>query len=100
MNRPTIDDNTAKTPEERKELLAAALARAARSGWRIETQGEFQVVVVKGRRVNHVLHLLIALFTVGLWVLVWLIIAITGGEERYLIQVDAFGRIIRTKVGS
>ena len=98
MDGPTSGDNSLKSAEERKNLLAAALARMARAGWRIESLGEFQAVVVKGRRVNHILHLLIAIFTIGLWVLVWLVLAVSGGEQRYLVQVDALGEISRIQM--
>ena len=32
------------------------------------------------------LHLLISVFTLGLWVIVWLLVAITGGERRKTIR--------------
>ena len=58
-----------------------------------ESRGEYQAVLVHGRRVNHILHLLLSLFTAGLWLVIWLILAVTGGEERVLVQVDERCRI-------
>ncbi len=49
--------------------------------------------LVHGRPVNHILHLLLSVFTVGLWLVVWLILTVTGGEERVLVQVDERCRI-------
>jgi hypothetical protein len=37
-------------------------------------------VVVTGKPVNHVLHLLLSLFLCAMWVPVWLIMAAVGGE--------------------
>ncbi len=34
----------------------------------------------------------------GLWLLVWVLLAVTGGEKRQLIQVDEFGNITIQKV--
>ena len=58
-----------------------------------ESRGEYQAVLVHGRRVNRILHLLLSLFTAGLWLIVWLVLAVTGGEERRLLQVDEDCRI-------
>jgi len=40
---------------------------------------------VLGRRegVNHVLHAIISIFSCGLWLLVWAIIAVTSGSAEY-----------------
>jgi hypothetical protein len=56
-----------KTRDERKELLATAVANEIRQGWRVESQSDYQAVIVKGNRPNHLLHLLLTLFTLGLW---------------------------------
>ena len=39
-------------------------------------------MLVKGHRVNHTLHLLLCIPTIGLWAIVWIILSITGGEKR------------------
>ncbi len=69
------------------------LGEAFRGGWRVESRGEYQAVLVHGSPVNHTLHLLLSLLTAGLWLVVWLILAVTGGEDRVLIQVDERCRI-------
>jgi hypothetical protein len=89
---------TEKSDAERKALLANTLQGQVASGARIESQGDFQAVVVKGHRVNHLLHFLIGLLTLGLWWLVWIVIAITGGEKRQMITVDQFGNVFVQKV--
>jgi hypothetical protein len=43
--------------------------------------------------VNHVLHFLIGVFTCGLWWIVWLVMAMSGGEKHTLVQVDEFGYV-------
>ncbi|HSS41279.1 MAG TPA: hypothetical protein VLK37_01870 [Solirubrobacterales bacterium] len=89
---------TEKTDAERKGLLANTLQGQVANGARIESQGDFQAVVVRGHRVNHLLHFLIGIFTLGLWWLVWIVLAITGGEKRQMISVDQFGNVFVQKV--
>lgn len=81
-----------KTSEERKETLARTIASLlAQGGYRVESQSDYQAVLVRGRPVNHVLHLLISFFTAFLWVFVWLGLIVFGGEKREIVQVDEWG---------
>lgn len=79
------------TEQERKEKLAREIEAHVRDGYRVETQGDYQAVVLKGHRANHVLHLILSLVTLGAWLLVWLLVAVFGGERRILITVDPEG---------
>lgn len=58
------------------------IAELTKLGWRIETQTDDEVVIVRSRRVNHVLHLILTLITLGSWAIVWIVLAIFGGEKR------------------
>ena len=57
-----------------------------RNGWVIEEDGTDYVTLVSGAKINHILHLLISVFTGGLWLVPWLIIAMRGGEKRMTLQ--------------
>jgi hypothetical protein len=79
-------------------VSARALAGAAESyirrGWRVEsalTPG--QVVMVHGKRPNHVLHLLLSVFTLGLWLPVWLILAVSTKEQRTVLTAQSDGSV-------
>lgn len=89
---------TEKTLSERKALLANTLQGQVASGGRIESQGDFQAVVIRGHRTNHLLHFLIGIFTLGVWWIVWFFIAIFGGEKRQMVNVDQFGNVFVQKV--
>ena len=80
-----------KTPDERKEILARQLANLISQGRRIESQSDFQAVALTGHPVNHVLHLLLTLLTVGFWGIVWVALLIFGGVKREIVQVDEWG---------
>jgi hypothetical protein len=93
----TVSIPERKTIEERKAILAQSLAQAIAAGARVESQSDFFAVIVTGKRVNHLLHFFVGLFTVGLWWVVWIFLAITGGERRAMIQVDEYGNVLRQK---
>ncbi|WP_217913184.1 hypothetical protein [Miltoncostaea marina] len=81
------------TSDARSRALARALREQVAGGARIEAWYDGGAVTVRGRRPNHVLHLLITLFSVGLWDLVWIALAILGGEQRSIISVDEGGEV-------
>jgi hypothetical protein len=90
---------TRRTADERKAILAQQLQAAAARGRRIESQSEFQAVLVEGKPVNNVLHAILTIFTCLLWGIVWIILAITGGEKREMVVVDEFGNVLWQKLG-
>jgi hypothetical protein len=66
----------------REQQLDEQIASYLTKGWRIESRTDHSAVLVKGKRVNHLLHLVLSLVTFGLWLPVWLIVAIAAGEKR------------------
>ena len=86
-------------PAERRQILSSQLTTAVAQGYRVETQTDSMAVLVKGKRVNHILHFLLGFPTLGMWWIVWIILAITGGEKRSQLQVDAYGNVLFQKLG-
>jgi hypothetical protein len=82
-----------KTDAERKLLLVGALDGQLADGARIESQSEFQAVVVRGRRPRHLVHAIASAATLGMWASVWILITIAGGEKRTTVDVDRFGNV-------
>lgn len=80
------------TPEQRKTALAKRVQEFAAKGWRIESQTDYNVSLAKGRRPNHILHLILTLLTFGLWAIVWIILT-AKGETRRSMAINEFGRI-------
>lgn len=77
----------------RKAVLDREVESWVRDGWRIETQTGFTVVVVKGKRVNHLLHLFITFLTLAVWAVVWIGLVLAGGEKHRTITVDLDGDV-------
>lgn len=75
------------TTDTRKQELDQLLGGFMSQGWRIESRTEYQAVIVKGHRPNHILHMILTLVTLGIWVLVWGAIVAFGGEQRKIVSV-------------
>jgi hypothetical protein len=82
------------TAWQRKEALSRVIRTQVVQGARIESQNDYDAVLVKGHRVNHLLHFVIGLITFGVWWLAWIVIAIVGGEKRFLASVDEYGETL------
>lgn len=93
-----MTENAAKTADERKAALARLIAQQVAQGARVESQSDYQAVLISGRRVNHLLHLVLTVLTAGLWLLVWIYLAVTGGEKRSMAQVDEWGNATLTRL--
>jgi len=75
---------TEKSAEERQALLAQAVAKEVKRGWSLESQEDFQAVMVRMRRSTYLLHLLFTVFTTPQ-------APTTGSEIRKIITVDEYG---------
>lgn len=84
------------TPDDQQRAMDARVAHWVRWDWGVEAQTPTQVVMVKGHRPNHVLHLILSIITLGLWLIVWLILSIASGEKRKTISVSADGRLVES----
>ena len=85
------EEITRKTPDDRKEALGRAVHTQVAQGARVESQGDYQAILVKGHRPNHMLHLILTLVTLGLWAFVWIGVVAFGGESRMSVGVDEWG---------
>lgn len=83
--------------QQRAEILDQKLVAMAGNGGRVATRTGSQAVVITGKPVNHVLHVLLSLFCCGWWVPVWLFVTALGGEKRTTVSVAADGRVSEVK---
>lgn len=95
---PPTDTPERKTPEQRKSALAQMIANISAQGYRVESQQDFQAIIVKGKPINHPLHIIVSLLTLGFWLIGYAVIAATGGEKREMLQVDEWGNVSRQKL--
>lgn len=89
----TETESTSASLEQRRAILASAVAQQVRKGWRVESQTDYQATLAKGHRPNHILHLILTILTLGIWAIVWIIVTLTNRERRKSIAVDEFGHV-------
>ena len=87
------------TPEQRRDELDRRLQVYAAGGYRVEQRTDFTASIAKGKDHNHILHLLLTIFTLGLWGLfVWLPLCMFGGLKRRMLTVDSAGIVLDQKL--
>ncbi len=91
----TVDGYGEVPPEVRKRNLAQALQREVVAGYRVESQTDINAVLVKGKNVNHILHLILSLITFGIWLFVWPLVWYFNREQRLILNVDDYGNVLR-----
>lgn len=82
----------------RQEVMDQAVQDYVRRGYRIETGSGWNVVMVRGKRVNHMLHFLVGLLTFATWWLVWLFLVIFNSHRRVNIYVNEYLEVKVSKV--
>jgi hypothetical protein len=97
---PSLPVSTTRKPsDERRAILSQQIQMAAARGLRVESQSEYQAIMVEGKPVNNTLHAILTIFTCLIWGIVWLVFLSTGGETRYMIVIDDFGNVQYQKLG-
>lgn len=93
---PVVEARMLYEPQRASSFDQELMAVVARGG-RVEARTPTSAVVVTGKPINHVLHLLITVLLCGLWLPVWIVMAASGGEKRTTVSVDEAGHVRRTK---
>lgn len=99
LNPPTSSVEkslTVLTDSQRKERLENRIAQYLKAGWSAERVGDFQAVLTFEGKVNHVVHAILSLLTAGLWLLVWLVLALTRKTTRMTLRVNEYGQFLRS----
>lgn len=66
------------------------------TGARLEYATSESAIISRGKKVSHVLHLIVSIL-IGPWSIVWVIFEFTGGVKREQIRVDEQGNVFRTE---
>lgn len=86
LDAHTVDD------AKRRQILDHNVRDYFAQGYQLETRSEFDAVIYKVNKANHVLHGIITLFTCLTWGIVWIVVAAcTKNPERHSIWVDEYG---------
>lgn len=79
----------ATAPDRLESIVADRIAQ----GWRLESRTPTIAVLARGKRPNHLLHLVLSLLTFGLWVFVWMTVASWAGVRRCTIRLQDNGAV-------
>ncbi len=81
---------------ERSAILDRVIASQTANGWRVTSQSSHSAQFEKGKHTSHVLHLILTLLTAGLWLIVWIIVALAGGHKQRHVFIAEDGRAVWT----
>jgi hypothetical protein len=83
--------------EDRQKRLSRAISSKTMQGWNVVDRNEAEcqaVLMLPGKRVNHVLHFLVTIFTCLIYAIVWIIILVNQKKEkRVRITIDVYGQM-------
>lgn len=79
------------TDAVRRAALDARIARELADGATLESQSGYNAVLVKGKKVNHILHLILSVITAGFWLIVWAILVLTNRRQRIVLHANEAG---------
>ena len=78
----------------RKSIFENNLRSYSVSGYIIETKNDFDAVITKQNRTNHILHFILLAPTCGLWIFPWIYLTIVNkNPERRAVWVDEYGKM-------
>lgn len=73
------------------------VARAIGDRWRVESRTDALLILVRGRRPNHLLQLVLSILTLGLWLIGWYIVSAFAGEGQRVITFHPDGELTVTE---
>ena len=79
-----------------RAALDRAVANELAGGAELVSQTSTNAVLTKGKKVNHILHLLLSVITAGIWLIVWAILVATNKPQRIVLSVTDQGVVERT----
>lgn len=82
----------------RKALLGKAVDAELMRGATLMSRADYSAILSYRKQVSHLMHAVLSVLTLGLWTTVWLIVAITHGEDRIRFNVDRWGNVWPTEV--
>lgn len=89
-----VEAGTVVDAAARQRALDIAVEdQVARRGASVVFSGPSGVVLSYRRRVSHLVHALLTVLTAGVWLLFWVIAAVTAGEDRVRFEIDRWGNV-------
>jgi hypothetical protein len=94
LDRARLDTRPPISQEKRARALELAVEdQVATNAATVVFSGSQGVVLGYQRRVSHVFHALMTLFTAGLWAVIWLAVMLSSRERRVRLEADRWGNV-------
>lgn len=94
LERARLDTRPPISEEKQQRALELAVEdQVATNAATVVFSGSQGVVLGYRKRVSHVFHALMTLFTAGVWALIWLAIILSSRERRVRLEVDRWGNV-------
>jgi hypothetical protein len=85
--------------DQRTRLLDQVLDEELLKGAGVLARRPFEATLAYRRPVSHVLHAILSVVTGGLWVVVWIVMAIARTDDRVRLEVDPQGHVWVSQAG-
>jgi hypothetical protein len=90
---PQTVPTATRTLEQRNQILRERIAAARESGAWVDFRAETMAVIVRGKPIDHMKHLMMVGATLGLWIPIWGAYLMFKGERRFKLDVDEIGEV-------
>ncbi len=77
----------AVTPTTVKPTIEGLVQERVEQGWRISERRETDVVIEKGEKIPHVMHIFLTVVSFGIWGVIYAVNLVTGGIKRRRIEM-------------
>ncbi|KRC59787.1 MULTISPECIES: hypothetical protein [unclassified Nocardioides] len=88
-----VESHPLATTATRAKALDQAIEEAVLSGSVVLQKSERSAILSQKKPITHWWHIALCIFTAGLWLTPYLIIAVTRGDIRYRLEVDQWGHV-------
>ena len=78
-------------------ILARRVDHYVANGYQIETSTDHVVTLARGKRVNHTLHVILSVVTLGGWLTIWALLSRFGGRRIATIRLLPNGKLDETE---
>jgi hypothetical protein len=82
-----------KTLEERRAILNQQVSAIGGKGTVVTYENPTTALIVKPSNVNHMLHFVMSVFTLGVWAIIWLTLVILKREQKWRVSVNERGEV-------
>lgn len=81
------------TLERRQEILQIEIRKYVSRGYTVQSASGTQAVLSKKKKIRVVTHIVLALLTVGFWLIIPLIQIINRKQSTLLVTIDQLGNV-------